>query len=155
MIGLGLVGLITSQILKANGCKVIGIDHDVFKCKMARKIGIKTLNHKTFDSVESIMSITNRVGADGVIIAASSRSNDIISQAAQMSRKRGKIVLVGVVGLNINRADFYEKELSFQVSCSYGPGRYDDQYETKGIDYPLEYVRWTEKKKFWSFFRTD
>jgi predicted dehydrogenase len=82
------------------------------------------------------------------LITASTKSNDVISQAAQMSRKRGRIILVGVVGLNINRADFYEKELSFQVSCSYGPGRYDDQYEQKGIDYPLSFVRWTEKRNF-------
>jgi predicted dehydrogenase len=91
---------------------------------------------------------TNGVGADGVIITASAKSNDIISQAAQMSRKRGRIILVGVVGLNISRAEFYEKELSFQVSCSYGPGRYDDNYESRGIDYPLPFVRWTEKRNF-------
>src|SRR5690606_24702668 len=91
---------------------------------------------------------TNSVGADGVIITASAKNNDIISQAARMSRKRGRIVLVGVIGLDISRAEFYEKELSFQVSCSYGPGRYDEDYEQKGIDYPLPFVRWTEKRNF-------
>src|SRR6185312_16924558 len=85
---------------------------------------------------------------DGIIITASAKGGAIISQAAQMSRKRGRIILVGVIGLNISRAEFYEKELSFQVSCSYGPGRYDENYEQKGQDYPLPFVRWTEKRNF-------
>ena len=148
VIGLGLIGLITCQLLKANGCNVIGIDLDQSKCNLAKKWGINTLNPKTNILVKSVLDITQGLGADGVLITASTKSNDVISQAAQMSRKRGRIILVGVVGLNINRADFYEKELSFQVSCSYGPGRYDDQYEQKGIDYPLSFVRWTEKRNF-------
>ena len=94
------------------------------------------------------MDAKDEIGADGVIITASSKTNDVISQAAKMSRKRGRIILIGVVGLNINRSEFYEKELTFQVSCSYGPGRYDHQYEQEGIDYPLPYVRWTEKRNF-------
>src|SRR6185312_14434842 len=85
---------------------------------------------------------------DGIIITASAKGGAIISQAAQMSRKRGRIILVGVIGLNISRAEFYEKELSFQVSCSYGPGRYDENYEQRGQDYPLPFVRWTEKRNF-------
>jgi len=148
VIGLGLIGLITCQLLKANGCNVIGIDLDQSKCNLAKKWGINTLNPKTNIPLKSVLDITQGLGADGVLITASTKSNDVISQAAQMSRKRGRIILVGVVGLNINRADFYEKELSFQVSCSYGPGRYDDQYEQKGIDYPLSFVRWTEKRNF-------
>jgi len=148
VIGLGLIGLITCQLLKANGCNVIGIDLDQSKCNLAKKWGIYTLNPKKNIPVKSVLDITQGLGADGVLITASTKSNDVISQAAQMSRKRGRIILVGVVGLNINRADFYEKELSFQVSCSYGPGRYDDQYEQKGIDYPLSFVRWTEKRNF-------
>jgi threonine dehydrogenase-like Zn-dependent dehydrogenase len=88
------------------------------------------------------------VGADAVIITASTSSNQVIKDAALMSRKRGRIVLVGVVGLNIDRSDFYEKELTFQVSCSYGPGRYDETYEQQGLDYPLPFVRWTEKRNF-------
>jgi len=148
VIGLGLIGLITSQLLKANGCMVIGIDIDQSKCDLAQKWRIKTINPSNCEPVKTVMELTKEQGADGVLITASTKSNDVISQAAQMSRKRGKIVLVGVVGLNINRADFYEKEISFQVSCSYGPGRYDDQYEQKGIDYPLPYVRWTEKRNF-------
>ena len=148
VIGLGLIGLITCQLLKANGCRVIGIDVDQTKCDLAKKWGIKTLNPVTTNPVKSVMDLTHNYGADGVLITASTKSNDVISQAAQMSRKRGRIILVGVVGLDINRADFYEKELSFQVSCSYGPGRYDDSYEQKGLDYPLPYVRWTEKRNF-------
>ena len=148
VIGLGLIGLITCQLLKANGCSVVGIDVDQTKCDLAKKWGIKTLNPVTTNPVKSVMDLTHNHGADGVLITASTKSNDVISQAAQMSRKRGRIILVGVVGLDINRADFYEKELSFQVSCSYGPGRYDDSYEQKGIDYPLPYVRWTEKRNF-------
>lgn len=148
VIGLGLIGLITCQLLKANGCNVVGIDVDQTKCDLAKKWGIEALNPKVNDPVKSVMDLTHNYGADGVLITASTKSNDVISQAAQMSRKRGRIILVGVVGLDINRADFYEKELSFQVSCSYGPGRYDDSYEQKGIDYPLPYVRWTEKRNF-------
>ena len=146
--GLGLIGLIICQLLKANGCLVIGIDLDQSKCDLAKEWGVKVLNSKIDDPVKAVMDQTHSYGADGVIITASTKSNEVITQSAQMSRKRGRILLVGVVGLNINRSDFYEKELSFQVSCSYGPGRYDDQYENKGIDYPLPYVRWTEKRNF-------
>ena len=148
VIGLGLIGLMTCQILKAHGCKVLGIDLDKKKCLLAEKLGISTIESRNNDPAKIVIDKTNGLGADGVIISASSSSNNIISQSAQMSRKLGRIVLVGVVGLNINRSDFYEKELTFQVSCSYGPGRYDDTYEQKGLDYPISYVRWTEKRNF-------
>ena len=149
VIGLGLVGLITIQLLHANGCNVIGFDYDHSKVKLAEKFGIKAfpVTNKN-DQVNIVEDLTGSVGADSVIITASSKSNDIISASAQMSRKRGRIVLVGVTGLDISRDDFYKKELTLQVSCSYGPGRYDDNYEQKGIDYPLPYVRWTEKRNF-------
>ncbi len=147
--GLGLIGLITAQLLIANGCTVIGIDLDEEKLKIAEACGVKTINPRAGDDpVKSVMGFTNGVGADGVIITASAKTDDIISQAANMSRKRGRIILVGVIGLNLSRAEFYQKELSFQVSCSYGPGRYDDDYEQKGKDYPLPFVRWTEKRNF-------
>lgn len=147
--GLGLIGLLTAQLLIANGCRVIGIDIDEQKCKIAEEWGVETINPiKGEDPVKSVLAKTGEVGADGVIITASAKNNTIISQAAQMSRKRGRIILVGVIGLELSRAEFYEKELSFQVSCSYGPGRYDDDYEQKGIDYPLPFVRWTEKRNF-------
>jgi predicted dehydrogenase/threonine dehydrogenase-like Zn-dependent dehydrogenase len=147
--GLGLIGLMTAQLLKANGCNVIGIDFDQTKLDLAEQWGIKTINPaKGSDPVKMVMSLTDQVGADGVIITASTSSNDVISQAAQMSRQRGRIILVGVIGLDLSRAEFYQKELKFQVSCSYGPGRYDDDYEVKGNDYPLAFVRWTEKRNF-------
>jgi len=147
--GLGLIGLLTAELLIANGCRVIGIDIDPHKLEIAGKKGIIGINPKAgTDPVKMVHSLTNWIGADGVIITASAKGDDIISQAAQMSRKRGRIILVGVIGLNISRAEFYEKELSFQVSCSYGPGRYDENYEQKGQDYPLPFVRWTEKRNF-------
>jgi predicted dehydrogenase/threonine dehydrogenase-like Zn-dependent dehydrogenase len=146
--GLGLLGLIAVQILRANGCDVIGIDIDENKCALAKKWGVKVINPMNGDDpVKKVMDMTG-VGADGVLITASAKNHDIVSNAAQMSRKRGRIVLVGVIGLNLNRSEFYEKELNFQVSCSYGPGRYDDNYEKKGLDYPLPFVRWTEKRNF-------
>jgi predicted dehydrogenase/threonine dehydrogenase-like Zn-dependent dehydrogenase len=149
VIGLGLIGLLTAQLLKANGCRVIGFDFDAAKVKLAQDEGILAYNPADgTDQVKLVHSLTNDVGADAVIITASNKGNEIIAQSAQMSRKRGRIVLVGVIGLDISRADFYEKELTFQVSCSYGPGRYDDDYEQKGIDYPLPFVRWTEKRNF-------
>ena len=148
VVGLGLIGLITAQLLKANGCKVIGFDFDETKVDLAKKWGVEAMNPANTDQVKAVMALTNNVGADGVIITASNKSDEIISQSAKMSRKRGRIVLVGVIGLNISRADFFEKELTFQVSCSYGPGRYDDNYEQKGEDYPIGYVRWTEKRNF-------
>ena len=147
--GLGLIGLLTAELLIANGCRVIGIDIDPQKIEIAEKKGIICINPKDgTDAVKFVKDSTGDTGADGVIITASAKGDDIISQAAQMSRKRGRIILVGVVGLNISRAEFYEKELSFQVSCSYGPGRYDENYEKKGNDYPLPFVRWTEKRNF-------
>jgi predicted dehydrogenase/threonine dehydrogenase-like Zn-dependent dehydrogenase len=149
VVGLGLIGLITAQLLKASGCKVIGFDFDSQKVALACSLGIDSINPADgVDQVAYVNNATNHIGADAIIITASNKSNEIISQSAKMSRKRGRIVLVGVIGLDISRADFYEKELTFQVSCSYGPGRYDDDYELKGIDYPLSFVRWTEKRNF-------
>lgn len=147
--GLGLIGLITAQLLKANGCRVIGIDFDEEKVELARSKGIIAINPaRGTDPVKFVQEETNQHGADGVLITASAKTNDVIHQAAEMSRKRGRVVLVGVIGLDIRRDDFYKKELTFQVSCSYGPGRYDEDYENKGIDYPLPFVRWTEKRNF-------
>ena len=147
--GLGLIGLIAGQLLKANGCRVIGLDFDARKVELARTWGIDAIQvGGGQDPVQVVQQKSDGVGADAVLITASTKSNDVIAQAAQMSRKRGRIVLVGVIGLDIKRSDFYEKELSFQVSCSYGPGRYDDTYEAKGQDYPLAFVRWTEQRNF-------
>jgi predicted dehydrogenase/threonine dehydrogenase-like Zn-dependent dehydrogenase len=149
VVGLGLIGQITAQLLQANGCRVIGCDTDPAKVKLAGDFGIEAITvGGDIDLVKEVTRLTRGVGCDGVIITASTSSNQIVSQAAQMSRKRGRIILVGVVGLDINRADFYEKELTFQVSCSYGAGRYDDMYEEKGLDYPIAFVRWTENRNF-------
>ncbi|MFN4147660.1 MAG: bi-domain-containing oxidoreductase [Runella sp.] len=149
VIGMGLIGLLTAQLLKSNGCQVIGIDIDDTKLHIAEKQGIVVCNptHGT-DPVKFVEHFTGGIGADGVIITASSKTDEILSQAARMSRKRGRIVLVGVIGLHLNRSEFYEKELTFQISCSYGPGRYDEAYEQRGQDYPLAFVRWTENRNF-------
>ena len=127
---------------------MIGLDFDPVKVALAKSWGVDAYNAADSDVVATVESLTNSIGADAVLITASTKSNDVISEAAQMSRKRGRIVLVGVIGLEMQRSDFYEKELSFQVSCSYGPGRYDSNYEDKGMDYPIGLVRWTEKRNF-------
>ena len=149
VVGLGLIGLVTAELLLANGCNVIGFDFDNEKIRIAKEKGITAINpSEGTDQVKFVESYTNGVGVDGVIITASNKSNEIISQSAKMCRKRGRVVLVGVIGLDISRADFFEKEITFQVSCSYGPGRYDEDYEQKGQDYPIGFVRWTEKRNF-------
>lgn len=147
--GLGLVGQLTAQLLQAAGCRVIGLDLDPAKLEVARRCGVVAANVAgEMDPVQHVLGLTGGIGADGVIITASTSSHEVVAQSARMSRKRGRIVLVGVVGLNLNRSDFYEKELSFQVSCSYGPGRYETAYEEKGLDYPIGQVRWTENRNF-------
>ena len=147
--GVGLIGLLTVQMLRAQGCRVLAIDFDQSKLDLAKQFGAETCNPgKGEDPVAAGMAFSRGVGVDGVIITASTKSNDPVTQAARMSRKRGRIILVGVIGLELSRADFYEKELTFQVSCSYGPGRYDPSYEEQGNDYPLAFVRWTEQRNF-------
>ena len=150
--GLGLIGLLCIQMLRANGCRVMGIDFDSSKCELARTFGAEVVDlSRGEDPVSKANKWAGGRGVDGVLITASTKSNDPVHQAALMSRKQGRILLVGVVGLELSRADFYEKELSFQVSCSYGPGRYDPRYEEEGVDYPLPYVRWTEQRNFEAF----
>ena len=149
VIGLGLIGLLTVQILKANGCRVIGFDFDSKKVELAKSYGVEA--HCVSDGTDPValaMSFSKGYGVDGVIITAATSSNAPAHQAPQMCRKRGRVVLIGVVGLELSRDDFYKKEISFQVSCSYGPGRYDENYEGKGLDYPIGFVRWTEQRNF-------
>jgi len=149
VVGVGLIGLLTVQLLRANGCRVLAIDFDEKKLELARGYGAETCNPSAGqDPVAAGMAFSRGQGIDGVIITASTTSNDPVSQAARMCRKRGRIVLVGVTGLELKRADFYEKEIMFQVSCAYGPGRYDPNYEDKGHDYPVGFVRWTENRNF-------
>ena len=147
--GLGLVGLLTVQLLRANGCRVLAVDVSEARLRQAESFGAETVDlSKVTDPVAAALAWTGGRGVDGALIAASAKGDEIIHQAAQACRKRGRIVLVGVVDLNLRRADFYEKELTFQVSCSYGPGRYDENYEQAGQDYPIGFVRWTEQRNF-------
>ena len=147
--GLGLIGLLTLQLLRAQGCRVLGMDFDAQRLALARQFGAETVDlARDEDWASAAQAFSRGRGVDGVLVTASTSSNEPIRQAANMCRKRGRIVLVGVTGLELSRADFYEKELSFQVSCSYGPGRYDAEYEQKGHDYPVGFVRWTEQRNF-------
>ena len=147
--GLGLIGLVTVQLLKAQGCRVLGLDFDADKLALARRFGAEVVDLKSgADPVAAALAFSRGRGVDAVLITASTKSSEPMHQAALMCRKRARIVLVGVTGLELSRADFFEKELSFQVSCSYGPGRYDPSYEEKGQDYPVGFVRWTEQRNF-------
>jgi predicted dehydrogenase/threonine dehydrogenase-like Zn-dependent dehydrogenase len=147
--GLGLIGLVAVQILRANGCRVLGIDMDAARLELARQFGAECVDlGRGDDPVAAAIAFSRGRGVDAVLLTASTSSSEPVAQAAHMCRKRGRIVLVGVTGLELARADFYDKELSFQVSCSYGPGRYDPQYEEKGHDYPVGFVRWTEQRNF-------
>lgn len=155
VVGLGLIGLLVAQLLRASGCRVVGVEFDQAKLDLAAKWGVIPVNPaKGDDQVKVVEELTNGEGADGVIITASAHDDSIIHNACLMCRKRGRIVLVGVIGMNMRRDDFYKKELSFQVSCSYGAGRYDEEYENKGHDYPIGYVRWTEKRNFEAILQT-
>lgn len=149
VIGLGLIGLLCVQLLRSQGCRVLGVDLDPSRVELAQRFGATGLDLSRGDDLQRVAAAFSRGrGVDAVLITASSRSSEPVSQAARMCRKRGRIVLVGVTGLELSRADFYEKELSFQVSCSYGPGRYDPAYEEQGQDYPVGFVRWTAQRNF-------
>lgn len=146
--GLGLIGLLTVQLLRAHGCRVLGLDFDPAKLEMAAAFGAEVVDLRTQDPLVAADRFSRGRGVDAVLITAATASNEPVHQAALMSRKRGRIVLVGVTGLELSRDDFFKKELTFQVSCSYGPGRYDPQYEERGFDYPVGFVRWTEQRNF-------
>src|ERR1044072_7710091 len=150
VIGAGVIGLLTIQRLRANGCRVLAVDTNAARLAIAASYGASVCNPSGGDDpVKAGLALSaDGTGVDAVIVTASAKGNAVISQAANMSRKRGRIVLVGVVGLDLNRAEFYEKELTFQVSCSYGPGRYDPAYEEQGREAPLGFVRWTEQRNF-------
>jgi len=147
VLGLGILGQLTIQILRANGCRVIGTDPDQSRVELAIRHGMPFgIDPQRGNDVDQVLRMTKGVGADGVIVTASTPSNAVVSSAFNMCRRKGRVVLVGDVGLNLNRADFYEKELDFRISTSYGPGRYDENYEEHGLDYPIGYVRWTENR---------
>jgi predicted dehydrogenase/threonine dehydrogenase-like Zn-dependent dehydrogenase len=145
--GLGLIGLLTAQLLQAQGCRVLGLDPDLDKCKLASSFGIDAIALGSGpNALPWILERTAGIGIDGALITAATASSEPIHLAAEACRQRGRLVLVGVTGLELRRDLFYKKELSFQVSCSYGPGRYDPAYEQQGNDYPLGFVRWTQQR---------
>lgn len=154
LIGLGLVGQLTLQLLKAAGCRVIGFDLDQRRIALAQKLGADhAFDSSTVDVPGKIRQLTEGHGADSVIITAGSQSDVIVQQAMEMARRKGRVVVVGAVGLGLQRSPFYEKELDFLISCSYGPGRYDARYEEEGVDYPYAYVRWTENRNMGEYLR--
>lgn len=154
VVGLGILGQITAQMLTANGCQVIGVDLDPQRIEIAKRGGMKFgVDPSVQNYVERVLAFSHGLGADGAIVTAASTSHQVISDAMQACRKKGRVVLVGDVGLNLNRGDLYRKELDLKISCSYGPGRYDPAYEEGGQDYPLPYVRWTENRNMQAYIQ--
>ena len=152
VVGLGLLGQLAVQILKANGCRVLGIDLTSDKLVLAQGLGVDVaVNGAVDDVIAAAHEFTNGYGADSVVIMASTESNRPIEQAAEMCRERGRVVATGLVGLNIPRKPFYEKEIEFVVSRAWGPGMYDVDYEERGVKYPLPYVRWTAQRNMGAF----
>lgn len=153
VIGLGVLGQITCQLLKANGCHVIACDIDSERVALAQRMGADDGVLSGAESPAAVLRRSGGMGADAVIVTAATASNEVISQAFKMCRKKGRVVLVGDVGLDINRSDMYVKELDFRLSCSYGPGRYDSSFEEDGHDYPFAEVRWTETRNMAEYLR--
>ena len=150
VMGLGLIGQLTVQLLKANGCKVIGSDIDPDKLQLAKKLGADEVCHAG-ELIKKANEFSDGYGVDAVIITASAMTNQLVADAGEISRMRGRVVIVGLVGMDIPRDIYYKKELALKLSMSYGPGRYDPNYEEKGIDYPYDLVRFTEQRNFESF----
>jgi predicted dehydrogenase len=154
VMGLGIIGQLTVQLLSANGCRVVGVDINPSRVETALRGGMAHgIDASSASFVERMVKITDGYGADAVIVTASTSDSDVIHQAMQACRKKGRVVLVGDVGLSLRRSDMYEKELDFLISTSYGPGRYDTRYEDDGLDYPLPYVRWTENRNLEEYLR--
>jgi len=153
VLGLGLLGQLVTQMLVANGCRVIGSDLDAKRIDMALAGGMAHAVRAGENLAERVAAFTDGFGADATIVTAATPSHEVISQAMQATRRKGRVVLVGDVGLNLKRTDFYEKELDFFISTSYGPGRYDPVYEEQGQDYPLAYVRWTENRNMEEYLK--
>jgi len=151
VIGLGLLGILTAQILKASGCNVIGLDIDEGQFELANKLGCALTYKSDFNCLQGVQKFTNGIGADAVIITAATKSNIPIELAINLARKKGTVVVVGAIGMDVPRSPFYQKELNIRISCSYGPGRYDPVYEEQGIDYPIGYARWTENRNMQAF----
>lgn len=154
VVGLGILGQLTIQFLKNNGCIVIGVDVDESRVKLGLKNGLNFgINASEQNVVERVLKFTENYGSDAVIITASASNDNIIDQSMHFCRKKGRVVLVGNVSINFSREEFYKKEIDFLISTSYGPGRYDETYEVEGIDYPLPYVRWTENRNMEEYIR--
>lgn len=152
VIGLGLLGQLTIQLLRASGVEPIGVDVDPARVALAERAGALGVLRK--DDVAGLVQVaTGGVGADAVIITAATSSEDPIRLAGELARDRGRVVVVGAVPINVPRSPYYEKELEVRLSRSYGPGRYDPEYEEKGHDYPIGYVRWTERRNMGEFLR--
>lgn len=153
VLGLGVLGQLTCQLLRANGCRVVALDIDPARVALAVALGADAGFSADDEAVESVIRITGGVGVDAVVVTAATPSSTVMSQAFRMSRVRGRVVLVGDVGLELKREEMYAKELDFRVSCSYGPGRYDERFEGEGIDYPIAHVRWTETRNMAEYMR--
>lgn len=151
VIGLGLIGQLTVQLLKAHGCRVFGIDLDQTRIELARKFGADNGCAPDDDAKRQVLAWSRGRGADAVLITAATESNQPVELAGEISRAKGRVVAVGAVGLNIPRQPYYNRELTFKISMSYGPGRYDPEYEERGHDYPFGYVRWTEGRNIEAF----
>ena len=154
VVGAGILGLLTLQILKASGVRVCVLDLDEKRLAIAKELGAElALNPSHDNSVDKVINWSNGRGVDCVIFTAATSSSEPLSEAFKMCRRKGTVILVGISGMEINRADIYQKELDFKISTSYGPGRYDQQYEEKGHDYPFAYVRWTEQRNMQEYLR--
>jgi len=153
VLGLGILGQLAAQMLRANGCRVIGTDTDRSRIEKALSLGMEHGVYPEDADNDTVARMTDGHGADGVIITAATPSDEVVSNAFKMCRRKGRVVLVGDVGLHLKRADFYAKELDFLISTSYGPGRYDTRYEEQGLDYPIGYVRWTENRNMQEYLR--
>ena len=151
VIGLGLVGLLTVQLLKAQGCRVVGLDIDDAHFALARQLGCDDCVRSDSDAPTAVESFSHGYGTDAVIITASTQSSEPLELALELARARARVVVVGAVGMNVPRSPFYEKELELRISTSYGPGRYDPLYEEQGLDYPIGHVRWTENRNMEAF----
>lgn len=151
VIGLGLMGILAVQMLKASGCRVIGFDPNAGRCKLAEEMGCNRAVSDNF--VGECMAFSGGFGVDAVLITAATHSDEPVTVGAEICRKKGRVVATGLVGMNLPRDEYYKKEIDFRLSCSYGPGRYDPVYEEQGVDYPFGYVRWTEQRNMAAFLQ--
>ena len=151
VIGLGLMGILAVQMLKASGCRVVGFDPNAARCKLAEDLGCDCAVSDNL--LGEALSFSDGHGVDAVLITAATHSDEPVTVAAEICRQKGRVVATGLVGMNLPRDAYYKKEIDFRLSCSYGPGRYDPVYEEQGIDYPFGYVRWTEQRNMAAFLQ--